>query len=79
MRNYHCIPTLHVRVVRPGFDSGLTQDQRLHESETALDNTSYEYVINNCGNMEELQCKVLTVVNSIVGFRQYAIEEIAGE
>lgn len=39
-----------VRVVRPDFDNGLTEIQKQHESETALDNYNFDYKITNKGD-----------------------------
>ena len=36
-----------VRVVRPDFDSGLTEEQKQHPSETALDDYVYDYIVEN--------------------------------
>ena len=39
-----------VRVERPNFDNGLTDEQQNHESETALDNYNFDYKITNNGD-----------------------------
>lgn len=39
-----------VGVVRPNFDNGLTEKQKTHESETALDNYRFDYLIVNHGD-----------------------------
>lgn len=39
-----------VRVVRPRFDNGLTDAQKQHESEVALDSYSFDYKIINNGD-----------------------------
>lgn len=39
-----------VRVVRPNFDNGLTDTQKHHESEVALDNYNFDYKIINNGD-----------------------------
>lgn len=39
-----------VRVVRPNFDNGLTEEQKNHESEIALDNYHFDYLIVNNGD-----------------------------
>lgn len=44
-----------VRVVRPNFDSGLTEEQKKHESEIALDNFHFDYLLVNNG--DETICK----------------------
>lgn len=44
-----------VKVTRPGFDNGLTEEQKNHESETALDKYHMDYYIENSGSLEELK------------------------
>ena len=39
-----------VRIVRPNFDNGLTEKQKAHESETALDDYRFDYLIVNHGD-----------------------------
>ena len=55
-----------LRVERPGFDNGLTPEQKAHPSETALDNYGYHVQIINGGTMTQLRKAI-----------QYAVE--AGE
>lgn len=52
---------LHLRVTRPDFDNGLTPEQQNHPSETALDNSTPDIVINNSGTLEALEwvCDVI--------------------
>lgn len=38
-----------IKVVRPGYENHLTPEQRLHPSETAMDDYEFDYVINNPG------------------------------
>ena len=47
--------TIHLRVVRPGFESPLTEEQQKHPSETALDDTVPDFYIENTGTLEELE------------------------
>lgn len=42
--------TIHIRVVRPNFDNGLTEEAKNHISETALDDVAYDYCLENCGS-----------------------------
>ena len=44
----------HLRVERPDFDNGLTEEQRMHPSETALDHTQPDGIIVNDGTLEQL-------------------------
>ena len=50
---------IHLRVVRPGFDNGLTPEQLSHPSETALDNVVPDYTIENDGSIEDLRHKAI--------------------
>lgn len=56
-----------VRVHRPNYDNGLTQKQKQHPSETALNGYSYDYVINNTSytDLEEQVNDVLTDIRRI--------------
>lgn len=59
--------TIHIRVVRPNFDNGLTEEAKNHVSETALDDVEYDFCLENCGNknyknnikelVEKLNCR----------------------
>jgi len=44
----------HVRIVRPGFDNGLTEEQKKHKSETALDGSEPDATIINAGDLAAL-------------------------
>ena len=46
---------VHLRVVRENFDSPLTEEQKAHMSEIALDNTIPDGYINNDGNLIDLE------------------------
>lgn len=52
-----------VRVERPGFDNGLTQEQKNHVSETCLDDYHFDVDIINSGSLNELEAKVKTFVD----------------
>lgn len=56
--------TVSVRVVRPNFENHLTEEQRKHESETALDKYKFDYEIINPGT-DELETEVEMFVNEI--------------
>lgn len=56
----------HVRVSRENFDSPLTETQKKHPSETALDNVEPDFMIINSGSLEDLSAKVGEVVDSIL-------------
>ena len=56
--------TVHMRIVRPNFDNGLTEQQRMHSSETALDDYPFDILIENT-TMEELKNNILEVLPKI--------------
>ena len=45
--NYSDGEVYHVRVIRPGYKNKLTEEQKNHISETALDDTVADFTINN--------------------------------
>lgn len=56
-----------VRVVRPNFDNGLTDAQKNHVSETALDNYEFDYTIENVdGDLNCLAKGVMTLVHRLI-------------
>ena len=60
--NFDCIT---VRVIRFNFDNGLTEEQRKHPSETALDNYPMEYELINDGDLEKLLDTTRTFIKNI--------------
>lgn len=50
--------TVAVRVDRGDFTGGLTDEQRKHISETALDNYVFDYVIKNDGSKDDFEEKI---------------------
>lgn len=52
-----------VRVTRPDFDNGLTEEQKNHKSETALDDYEFDWVISNNGNLNQLASEVMKFVD----------------
>ena len=59
-------PTTHIRVVRPNFDSGLTDEQKAHASEIALDNYSFDYALLNT-SMSNLHSSIDNTIQKIIG------------
>lgn len=51
-------PVTHIRVVRPDFDNGLTDEQKNHPSETALKNYPYDLLLVNEGTLNGLREKI---------------------
>lgn len=55
-----------IRIIRPNFDNGLTEEQKKHSTEVGLDNyNSYDYTIINDGTLEILKVKVERLVEVI--------------
>ena len=57
-----------IRVNRPNFDNGLTEEQKNHPSETNLDNYDFDYYIKNDGSLEEYKNKVNIFIEFIENF-----------
>lgn len=57
--------TIHVRVVRPNFDGPLSDEQKKHSSETALDNYSYDELITNNSNVLDLEVNIIDLAKRI--------------
>lgn len=55
---YYGLETLSLRIERDNFDSGLSDEQKAHISETALDDFNFDFVIENNGSVEDLENKV---------------------
>ena len=60
--NFDCITAC---VIRPNFDNGLTEEQKKHPSETALDNYPMEYELINDGDLEKLLDTTRTFIKNI--------------
>jgi hypothetical protein len=52
-----------IRIERPNFDNGLTLKQKMHPSEIAMDNFSFDAVILNEGNLENFKKNLITYIN----------------
>lgn len=60
--------TIKIRVVRPGFDNGLSEEQRNHISETDLDDyTDWSYVISNDSTLLDLHNTVEKMLITLEG------------
>lgn len=60
------LDTYHIRVERANFESPLSVEQQHHISETALDNTTPDILIQNDGDLDLLYNKVNTIVNNFI-------------
>jgi hypothetical protein len=58
--------TMLLRIVRPNFDNGLTNEQQKHSSETALDDFHFDYIINNDGDINILKDKISMFIKEAV-------------
>lgn len=52
--------TVVLRVERPGFDNGLTQEQKNHPSEVDMDNYMFDMLLYNEGTLEDFKKKLET-------------------
>lgn len=68
--------TTHLRIVRSNFDDNLTDEQRAHSSETALDNTEPDYLILNNGTLKDLKNKAIDWVTQFKGSHQVTFDEL---
>ena len=53
-----------IRVSRPGFDNGLSDEQKKHPSETELDGYRYNWVIDNSGTVDDLKRSVENMIRA---------------
>jgi len=51
-------PTISIRINRPNHENSLTTEQRLHLSETALDNYKFDYIIDTDEGLDKLEIEV---------------------
>lgn len=63
MKEYFDVTT--VRITRPNFDNGLTEDQQKHESETALDNYGFDFYIVNNGD-SSINGEIDRLINNMI-------------
>lgn len=49
----------HIRVIRPNFESTLTDEQKKHPSEIALDDVEADYIVYNEGTLEDIRNKLM--------------------
>jgi hypothetical protein len=53
---------VHVKIDRGDFDNGLTDEQKAHPSETALDSTVPDVTVHNDGTLIDLYQKMINLV-----------------
>lgn len=66
----------HLRVVREDFDNGLTEEQKQHPSETALDDVEPDAYIMNGGTMKDLRRAVSDWLTDFNGIHQVTFDEL---
>ena len=54
---------LHLKIIRPDFESPLTPEQQQHPSETSMDDYPGDFTIMNT-SLDDLRCEVVTIVGS---------------
>lgn len=59
--------TYYFRVERPDFDNGLSAEQKIHPSETALDSVDPDLKILNDGDLVHLEKRVMRIADAVVG------------
>lgn len=64
-------PVTHVRIIRPNFDNGLTEEQKNHPSETALDGVAPDFLIKNT-TMSALRDQLRQFCDTIVSEKEQA-------
>ena len=55
----------HVRVIREGFKSPLTEEQQQHPSETALDGIESDFTLINDKGIDDLYGGVVSILDAI--------------
>lgn len=55
----------HIRVMRNNFDNGLSEEQKAHPSETALDDFPADILLTNDGNYVDLTKSIMDIVTDI--------------
>jgi hypothetical protein len=58
--------TVLLRVERPNFDNGLTEEQKKHPSEVSMDNYEPDELILNNGSLEELEEKIRLIADRLL-------------
>lgn len=66
----------HVRVIRSGFNSPLSQVQQTHPSETALDTYPTDYILHNDSTLQDLRVKVNDLLQELVFGHQLSFSEV---
>ena len=62
--------TYTIRVTRPNFDSGATQEQLNHASETSLDDYNFDTYVTNNGTLDDFRLKVMHYADYVLNERR---------
>ena len=54
-----------IRIERPNYKNNLTEQQNLHESETALDDYNFDYIVENSGTLDDLHDTAIAILEDI--------------
>lgn len=54
-----------IQIKRSNFDNGLTEEQKNHPSETALDNFQFDYVIESESGLDKLEVEVNKIIDKL--------------
>lgn len=54
-----------LRIIRPNFETPLTEEQQQHPSEVSLDNYSFDYTVYNDDTLDSLRCKMYKWVKKV--------------
>lgn len=60
-----CFNVTSVHITRPNFENSLTEEQRKHPSETALDDFDFDYELINNGTEEGMKQEVLEFIETL--------------
>lgn len=74
MKQNKSFETITVRISRINFKSTLTEEQQVHESETALDDYKFDYYIINDSTNAGLEAAVFNLVDSFNGKKNLFVD-----
>jgi hypothetical protein len=57
--------TISLHIIRPGYVSHLTKNQKAHVTEALVDTIEYDYDIVNDGTLDDLQKKAIELIQTI--------------
>ena len=63
--------TISLHIIRPGYVSHLTKDQKAHVTESLVDDINYDYEIINDGTLDDLDKKAVKLCKEIDKIEKY--------